>query len=170
MRTILDYGAGKGAQYTIRDFSVPGIGVVPSLEEGLGVTFTPYDPAWPAYEKLPDGPFDATVATDVLEYVPEVDIDWVLDEMFSRARKLVFVHSSTVMSTKKRPADMERPDRSLKWWLRSMQRAGMRHPGIDWVAEIRVDRLPPQAWRRYGESFRLEEWINREFVASVPAG
>ncbi len=147
---------------------MPGLGVVPSLAEALGVTFTPYDPAWPPYAQLPDGVFDGVVANDVLEYVPEVDMAWVLDEMFARAGKFVFVHSSTIMSTKKRPADVERPDRPLEWWLTALQRAAAAWPAVDWVAEIRAARTPPQAWRRHGFTYRLEEWINRELVAAVP--
>ena len=44
--TLLDYGCGKGLQYTKWKH-----------HEDLGIMPTLYDPAVPEYENLPDGPF-----------------------------------------------------------------------------------------------------------------
>ena len=56
--TLLDYGCGKGLQYSKWNH-----------HEDLGVMPTLYDPAVPEYENLPDGPFHGVFSTDVLEAV-----------------------------------------------------------------------------------------------------
>lgn len=99
-KTVLDYGCGKGQQYALRDFEIEGLGVVPSLEEGLGVKITPYDPAWPAYAKRPVGVFDGVVCNDVLSYIPDADLDWVIAELFAYAAKFVFVRVGENVSRK----------------------------------------------------------------------
>ena len=54
-KTLLDYGCGKGLQYTKHKHHEE-LGVMPSL----------YDPAVSKYKELPDGPFDGVYSTDVL--------------------------------------------------------------------------------------------------------
>ena len=57
--TLLDYGCGKGLQYSQWKHHEE-IGVMPEL----------YDPGVPEYEVLPDGPFDGVYSTDVMEHIP----------------------------------------------------------------------------------------------------
>ena len=57
--TLLDYGCGKGLQYTKWKHH-EDLGIMPAL----------YDPAVPEYENLPDGPFHGVLSTDVLEPTP----------------------------------------------------------------------------------------------------
>ena len=60
-KTLLDYGCGKGLQYTKWKH-----------HEELGIDMPAlYDPAVPSYDTLPDGPFDGVISTDVLEHIPE---------------------------------------------------------------------------------------------------
>lgn len=68
-RSILDYGAGKS------DIAV-------RLARRSGATFVHrFDPAIPEIAKAPDGRFDLVVSFDVLEHIPEEEIDTVLSEM-----------------------------------------------------------------------------------------
>ena len=84
-KTMLDYGAGKGKQYEwLVDGKTP-------MEEYLGVNVTKYDPAWPPYEKDPEGKFDITICTNTLGRIPFVDMDWVVDRIYALTNKVLYV-------------------------------------------------------------------------------
>lgn len=86
-----------------------------------------------------DGEVDASKSDvvhclDVLEYLPDEDIPWVVSELFSRAR-----HSVTVtMQSSPRPLELA-SDRHLKararpadWWQWIMEQAARRYPQLQW--------------------------------------
>ena len=77
--TLLDYGCGKGLQYSKWKHH-EDLGIMPAL----------YDPAVPEYENLPDGPFHGVFSTDVLEHIPEHQIPEVIEKMTYRAERFVF--------------------------------------------------------------------------------
>ncbi len=91
-RSLLDYGCGKAKPYAGTRATHPdgsedhGLQALWGLEE---VAF--FDPALQQYAELPQRSFDAVVATHVLEFTPEADVDWVLAELFAFARKFVFL-------------------------------------------------------------------------------
>jgi len=78
--SLLDYGCGKGFQYTKWKHHEE-LGVMPAL----------YDPAVPKYEKLPDGPFHGVYSTDVLEHIPKEHLPKTIMEIFGRAERFVFL-------------------------------------------------------------------------------
>ena len=79
-KTLLDYGCGKGLQYTKWKH-----------HEELGIDIPAlYDPAVPQYKDLPDGPFDGVISTDVLEHIPEGSLPTIIEEIFSYSGKYVF--------------------------------------------------------------------------------
>jgi len=77
--TLLDYGCGKGLQYTEWKHHEE-LGIMPKL----------YDPAVPEYEVLPDGPFDGVYSTDVMEHIPKEQLPETFDNIYSRAERFVF--------------------------------------------------------------------------------
>ena len=81
---LLDYGCGKAEVYEINDWHWPK----PTL----------YDPAIPEYEKLPDGPFDGVISTDVMEHIPKEQLPEVVIQIFSRAKKFVYLGIATAPS------------------------------------------------------------------------
>ena len=83
-KTLLDYGCGKGLQYTKWKHHEE-FGVMPAL----------YDPAVPEYEQLPDGPFDGVYSTDVMEHISKEQIPETFGKLFSRADKFVFLSICT---------------------------------------------------------------------------
>lgn len=91
-KTLLDYGAGKGTLYNMRDLKTPTGEVFPDLRSYWNLAaITLYDPGHTPYSAYPTGRFDAVISTDVLEHVPAEDIPWTLGELFGFADKFVFV-------------------------------------------------------------------------------
>ena len=92
-KTLLDYGCGKAIPYDKErcrevDLRNP-IQELCSLE-----SFDLYDPAYEKYATLPDKKYDIVVCTDVLEHIAEQDIDYVLTEILSHSKKIVFLNIS----------------------------------------------------------------------------
>lgn len=86
LRSAIDYGCGKGAQYTWVD---PGDGL--TLEEALGFPVAKFDPAWPPYAEEPVGPFDLVICTHVLGSIPTGDLPEIIDRLYAFATKAVFI-------------------------------------------------------------------------------
>jgi len=107
-KTVMDYGCGKGTQYTQR-----------RLHEAWGIGMPAlYDPAVPQFEKLPEGPFDGIYSTDVMEHIPEEVIPSIFEWIFGNAEKFVFLGICT------RPAIAVLPNgenahctvKPIEWW------------------------------------------------------
>lgn len=79
-QTLLDYGCGKGLQYTKRGWH-KAWGIMPTL----------YDPAVPAFYRKPKGQFDGVICTDVLEHVPEDELSVVIGDLVRYAKLWCFV-------------------------------------------------------------------------------
>jgi hypothetical protein len=91
-KRLLDYGAGKGLLYGLRDIAVPGVGSIPSVKEYLGVEEVVFhDPCVPAFSAFPaERRFDGVISTDAIEHIPSSDMRWVVEEIFSSASRFVF--------------------------------------------------------------------------------
>lgn len=68
-------------------------------------TIERYDPAIPAYKRLPGGQFDLALVCDVMEHIPMAAVDKVLQEVRSKSAAAIFT-----ISTK--PARAKLPDGS----------------------------------------------------------
>ena len=112
-KTLLDYGCGKGLQYTKWKH-----------HEELGIDIPAlYDPAVPQYKDLPDGPFDGVISTDVLEHIPEKHLPETFDQIFSRAERFVFLAICTRPAIAVLPSG-ENAHCTLKpcsWWAEQIQ-------------------------------------------------
>lgn len=103
-KTILDYGSGRGKQYKRVDWREK---------------VTMYDPAVAGRDVKPTGQFDGVLCTDVMEHIPEEEVDEAIGDLFRYARKFMFVRIAT------RPARKHFPDgtnvhvtvRPKPWWL-----------------------------------------------------
>lgn len=70
---------------------------------------------------------DLVVAHDLLEVVPPADVGWLLDELFARARKAVYVTLDAAAAD-----GLGSPD----WWRRRIALSAARHPGVSWHADL----------------------------------
>lgn len=102
--TLLDFGCGKAEVYTKNDWGWPK----PTL----------YDPAIPEYSELPSGTFHGVISTDVMEHIPEEQLPEVVEQIFSRAERFVYLgiannESSAVLSDGSNAHVTRKP---VDWW------------------------------------------------------
>ena len=83
--SLLDFGCGKAEGYLEYNHHEMWGGIMPSL----------YDPAIPEYEVLPDKIFDGVFSFDVMEHIPKEQLPETFENIFSRAKKFVFLGIST---------------------------------------------------------------------------
>ena len=102
-KSILDYGCGKGILYgedyhtLTNEIDCPLPEYWNLYDHGL------FDPGYEKYGKLPIHKKDAVICTDVLEHVAEEDLSWVVDEIFSYAKKMVFLNIACFEAVKTLP-------------------------------------------------------------------
>lgn len=112
-KTLLDYGCGKGLQYTEKNAHEAWGGIMPTL----------YDPHVEEYSIEPDyevQEFDGLICTDVMEHLEtEEEAINLLDYIFAVPDKFLFVTICTRDAKKKLPDGrnchtLVRPD---VWWM-----------------------------------------------------
>jgi hypothetical protein len=126
-RTILDYGAGKGAQYRPHRVMVDGEHVADGIAEYWDVDEVRcFDPGYAPHSALPEGKFDGVVCTDVLEHCPEEDLPWILDEIFGYARRFVYLNVACFPARKTLPngENAHITVRPPDWWRELVQARG----------------------------------------------
>ena len=91
IKNMIDYGCGKGKFYN-NGFNL-GNKLVPPLRKFWNIDIKLYDPCYEKYSKFEkDETFDLTICIDVLEHVPESDIEWILDRFFKISKKFIFIN------------------------------------------------------------------------------
>lgn len=112
--TLLDFGCGKGYQYTKDQMHIKHFG---------GIMPTLYDPAVSTHDQLPEGKFDGVICCDVMEHVPEVAVLEVLQQIYSKADKFVFIAASNTPAIAVLP-NGENAHITLKpfmWWIEKIK-------------------------------------------------
>ena len=110
--SILDYGCGKGHQYSIHQ-----------INDDWGAALRLYDPAVPGFDREPE-PADGVICCDVMEHIPETEVPIVLGKVLNLARKFVFFVICT------RPSKKTLPDgrnchltvKPKEWWNDAIER------------------------------------------------
>jgi hypothetical protein len=115
-RTLLDYGSGAGDAWRQPH----------RLHRDLGLRWfdvTLYDPAFPEHDEKPLGLFDGVLCSDVLEHIPEDDVDRVVTELFAHARKFVWASVCCRPAKKSFPdgTNMHVTQRPLQWWQDTLE-------------------------------------------------
>lgn len=115
-RTLLDYGCGKGWQYSKM-----------KLHEDWGVPEPwMYDPGVPGIDKKPRCQFDGVICTDVMEHIPEQYIDETLEELLWFGQRFVFMSIACYPAHKKLPdgQNCHLTVRPPSWWEEKIANAG----------------------------------------------
>ncbi|PIV78569.1 MAG: class I SAM-dependent methyltransferase [Rhodobacteraceae bacterium CG17_big_fil_post_rev_8_21_14_2_50_63_15] len=134
-RDILDYGAGKGVGYTLRNVALKKGLEVPSIQEYWGVEdIRCYDPGHEPFKDLPDHPYDGVIATDVLEHITAPDVPWIVDEMFSYARQFLYANVACYPAVKVLPngQNVHCTIRPPDWWAGVFHAIAMRHTTVSY--------------------------------------
>lgn len=119
-RSVLDYGSGKAGAYDNTPFKLPDGRSVVGLKNYWDVDHIHlYDPGYEPHSSLPAGRFHAVICTDVMEHIPEEDMNWVIDELYGYAERLVYACIATYPAQKFFPdgtnvhVTLHEPD----WWI-----------------------------------------------------
>ena len=147
VRSVLDYGSGKALLYARSGIELPDGTRAHTVRDYLGVDrIECYDPGVTAFSALPDETFDAVISVDVLEHCPQEDVPWILEEMFSRASKVIFATIAAFPAKKTLP-NGENAHCTVKpasWWQDQVQRVAGAHPNVAY--DFRVKELRPRPW------------------------
>ena len=91
IKNMIDYGCGKGNFYS-NSFDLGGK-LIPPLRKFWDIEIKLYDPCYEKYSKFEkDETFDLLICIDVLEHIPETDIEWILDRFFKISKKYIFIN------------------------------------------------------------------------------
>ncbi len=126
-KTVLDYGCGKGEQYSTKNCYVlhgapPHVSTKPmTFQTRINAkSVYKFDPCVEEFNIEPVGKkFDAVICTQVLGSVPDVDIPWIKDKFMNYATKFVFIGMhSAVPKNKKRIYDPVHINyyRTVEWY------------------------------------------------------
>ena len=111
-KTLLDYGCGKGYQYTRR---------TPTFDQITGFrSCYLFDPCVDKFKKPPrsNRKFDAIICLQVLRHIPNQDIPW-LKEYFARtAKKFVMIGEfhPTIKQKPKKVTTQDGENRTVEWY------------------------------------------------------
>ncbi|MDH4275967.1 MAG: class I SAM-dependent methyltransferase [Gammaproteobacteria bacterium] len=139
--TLLDYGCGKGLQYEVA-YDAPDGKHWTSVQHYWGIqSIRCYDPAYLPHSQKPAGQFDGVISTDVLEHCPEEDLPWILETLFTYARKFVFVNAACYPAVKNLP-NGENAHSTVKppqWWGDLFVKVAARFPNT--IGEIQIQQV-----------------------------
>lgn len=118
-RTLLDYGCGKGYQYTVLRLHEQWGNIMPFL----------YDPGYRPFSFKPTGTYDGVICSDVLEHILEEDIDATLDEILNYANKFVAFSIFTGASRKtfEDGLNLHVTQKPSIWWFEKIDMAVARN-------------------------------------------
>jgi mitochondrial fission protein ELM1 len=103
-------------------------------------------------DAIPQREFDAIVCAGTLASVPDEDIPWLLDTLFRRARRCVYL-SVDVESHPVADGMARRDGRDPSWWSTRIDRASAWHPTVHWklvLSDPAQPRTPRQIIREGG--------------------
>ena len=142
-QTILDYGAGKGYQYSdLRVKEASDFKIHKNVESYWNAKVTCYDAGNPAFQEWPTGIFDGVISTDVLEHCPREDLPWIIQEFFEKANSFVFANiacypARTVLSSGENAhITIEQPS----WWRELILEIAQDFPHVNYYFLATEDR------------------------------
>ncbi len=126
-----------------------------SVSRDAELTITRYDPAVPSLSERPSGRFDGVVCTEGLDFLPDEDVPWVIDELLGYARRFVYATVSDLALTKELPdgTRLQSRPRDRSWWYEHFEAAAAHHPEVHWrlvLGTPRTDGHEPNHVREAG--------------------
>lgn len=118
VKTVADQIKGHGVK-TVLDWGAGSRTLTKALSEHRpDWVVTPYDPCVPGLDKLPAGPFDAVVSTDVLEHIPVEEIDEALKQIIALTGKVGYHHIANYPARESLPngQNLHVLQENAEWW------------------------------------------------------
>ena len=111
--TMLDYGCGKGYQYTIHN-----------IHADWNVNITLFDIGVDEFSNKPNKTYDLVSSTDMLEHCETADIPDILQELNDYANKVVLVSISTRLAKKTLPdgRNAHLTVQPIEWWMTEIKK------------------------------------------------
>ena len=114
-KTLFDYGSGKGDRYYNKSFL--GEKEYPPLKDFWGIKETLFDPGVPFPKPKENESFDIVISIDVLEHIPYQDLGWVIEEIFSYSKNIIFLNVACYAASAKLPnGDNAHVSLFDPWW------------------------------------------------------
>lgn len=117
-QTLLDYSFGLG----------------PSCTRSPGPLVSRHNPALAALTPPAREAADGVVCTDTLDFLPDEDVPWMLEELFRHARRFVSVSVSAVPYERHLPngSHLQGRARPQPWWQTHLDSLSPRYPRVQW--------------------------------------
>ena len=157
VKTLMDYGSGKGRQYEPRPMTLADGSSYSGIPDFWGVDAVHcYDPGYEPFSQRPTERFEGVISTDVLEHVPEMDLPWLVDDIFSFASTFVFANIANYPARKVLPdgSNAHCTVQPAAWWYEIIKKVGEQHPNIRYHFVVETRRVGAD-----GQVERLHEWI-----------
>lgn len=141
-KTLLDYGCGKGLQYSVNN-----------IHSDWGVEISLFDIGVLEYSIKPEGRFDLVTSTDMLEHCETEDIPEILQELNDYATKFVLVSISTRLAQKTLP-DGRNAHLTVKpqeWWLAEIEKVAT----LPWLVLFEVEKEKTQKTGRKFDHYHI---------------
>jgi len=116
---------------TLLDYS---FGLSPSLTRSHGPLVSHYNPAFAAPTPSACEVADGVVCTDTLDFLPDEDVPWMLEELFRYAHRFVSVSVNVVPYEHRLPngTRLQGRVRPLPWWQTHLDATSRRYPKLRW--------------------------------------
>ncbi len=77
---------------------------------------------------------DGVACAGLLEFLPDEDVPWVIDELFASAQRFVCVAVDNVAGERQlaEGGPLVRAVRDLSWWMEHFESSARRHPDLHW--------------------------------------
>ena len=155
-KTVLDYGCGKGRQYThMVSYGMPHNQVTEPMTFQTRINAErvyKFDPCVKEFEIEPVGQkFDAVICTQVLGSIPDVDMSWLCDKLMNYATKFVFI-------------GLHKPDKPIKSKKKMYDSNFITYPrSVEWYQEHFANWSGPNLywWFRNTEN-PVNDWYSIE--------
>ncbi len=126
-RTLLDYSFGLDLFFA----------------SGKGPVVSHYNPAFAASARSSCEAVDGVVCTDTLDFLPDEDVPWMLEELFRHARHFVSVSVSAVPYERRllNGTRLQGRARPLPWWQTHLDGLSLRYSNVQWYLTL---QSPPR--------------------------
>lgn len=152
INTILDYGSGKGHQYT-------RFNLHKNFYNADDIQVLCYDPCVPFFDNLPKETFDMVISTDVAEHIPEgKELDEYFNNIYDLANICVYLSICPRKAWQKLPngENAHATVKNVEWWQEQIRK----HADITTMVTFPSKTWPCYLYDPYTYEFRPMKFVN----------